>query len=110
MIDPTKENGVRTALNILRFVAILVFATVWTAQMYLSFAGPPQPSPASGAIYPVTIHGGVTFTTYWQSYFATPTAIAISFLLYGLNILLRRIYAPSHSFCRTPFKSPLCWT
>ena len=66
--------------------------------MYLSFRGPPHPYPASGEIYAVTIHGGIIYATYWQSYVATPNAILVCFVLIGLNILLRWTYMPSHHF------------
>jgi|SRR6266436_5081266 len=98
MPDPTKLSAVRRSLNVLRAVAIIVFATVWSVQMYLSYFGPTRPSAASGAIYPVTIHGGVTYATHWESYFATQNAILVCFVLFGLNILLRRVFIPSRSF------------
>jgi hypothetical protein len=88
----------RTPLNVLRLIAITVFAVVWGVQMYLSFFGPPAASPATGAIYPVTIHGGVTYATKWQHYFASQTALGLSIVLFALNILLRRRYMPSRPF------------
>jgi len=98
MQNPLKANCRRMILNALRITAIAVFITVWTVQMYLSFFGPPGPSLATGAIYPVTIHGGVTYATRWQHYFATQGALALSISLIALNILLRRLYTPSRPF------------
>jgi hypothetical protein len=89
---------VRTSLNLLRLVAITVFVVVWTVQMYLSFFGPPVPSTATGAIYPVTIHGGVTYATMWQHYFASRGALAVAIILIGLNIALRRLFMFSETF------------
>ena len=98
MHDTLRPNYIRTSLNVLRLVAIAVFVAVWGVQMYLSFLGPPLPSPATGAVYPVTIHGGVTYATTWQHYFATQGALALSITLLALNILLRRRYMPSRPF------------
>jgi hypothetical protein len=97
------QNGsstevLRTPLYVLRIVAITVFSVVWGVQMYLSFRGPAVPSPISGAIYPVTIHGGVTYATRWQHYFATQEALGLAIGLIALNLLLRRLFASSQSF------------
>ena len=88
----------RTPLNVLRIVAIAVFVLVWSVQMYLSFRGPVVPSLVTGAIYPVTIHGGVTYATRWQHYFATQGALAVAIVLFALNLLLRRLFLSSQSF------------
>jgi hypothetical protein len=98
MYDPLKPNAMRTRLNVLRFIAMLAFVAVWGVQMYLSFFGPSAPSPYTGAIYPVTIHGGVTYATIWQRYFASQGALALAIALIGLNILLRRLYLPKSPF------------
>lgn len=66
--------------------------------MYLSFYGPPQPLPLTGAIYPITIHGGVTYGTYWEKCVSSDAASIISIGLVALNILLRRLYLPSCPF------------
>lgn len=96
--DPLEQSPMRTGLNILRLVAVVVFVAVWGVQMYLSFFGPSAPSPVTGAIYPVTIHGGVTYATSWQRYFASQGALALSILLIALNIVLRRLYLPTRAF------------
>src|SRR6266478_42247 len=88
----------QTPLNVLRIVAITVFVLTWGVQWYLSLRGPAVPSPVTGAIYPVTIHGGVTYATRWQHYFATQGASALSIGLFALNILLRRLLMSSQSF------------
>ena len=98
MHDPLKPSNIHTSLNVLRLVAITVFVVVWGVQMYLSLLGPPAPSASTGAIYPVTIHGGVTYANMWQYYFATRGALAVSIMLLALNILLRRRYMPSRPF------------
>jgi len=98
MHDSLKPNHIRRPLNLLRVVAIAVFVVVWSVQMYLSFLGPPVPSLATGAVYPVTVHGGVTYATSWQHYFAARGALALSIVLIALNILLRRRYLPSRPF------------
>jgi hypothetical protein len=97
-MDPLKASAMRTRLNVLRLSAMLVFVPVWCVQMYLSFFGPSAPSPDTGAIYPVTIHGGVTYATSWQRYFASRGALALGIVLIGLNILLRRLYLPKRPF------------
>jgi hypothetical protein len=94
---PSKEI-LRTPLNVLRIVAVTVFVLTWSVQMYLSGSGPRIPSPATGAIYPVTIHGGVVYATAWQHHFATQGAAALSIALFALNILLRRLFMSSQSF------------
>jgi hypothetical protein len=94
----SESEKVHTSLNLLRLVAITVFVVVWSVQMYLSIFGPPAPSPATGAIYPVTIHGGVTYATTWQHYFASRSALAVAITLFGLNIVLRRLYMSSKTF------------
>ena len=78
MHDPLKPSNIHTSLNVLRLVAITVFVVVWGVQMYLSILGPPVPSASTGAIYPVTIHGGVTYANMWQYYFATRGTLAVS--------------------------------
>jgi len=93
-----RRETARAPLNVLRIIAITVFSVVWSVQMYLSVYGPSVPSPATGAIYPVTIHGGVTYAAAWQYYFATPGAMLLSFMLFALNILLRRFFMSSQSF------------
>jgi hypothetical protein len=95
MHDPLERSAMRAGLNVLRIVAVVVFLVVWSVQMYLSFFGPSRASPATGAIYPVTIHGGVTYATSWQRYLASQGALALSILLVALNILLRRLYLPT---------------
>jgi hypothetical protein len=88
----------RTLLNLLRLIAITVFVLVWSVQMYLSFRGPSAPSPATGAIYPVTIHGGLTYATTWQSYFASQKATLWAVVLFALNLVLRKEFMPSRPF------------
>jgi hypothetical protein len=95
---PTKPTRLQTSLDILRLVALAVFAITWALPMYLSFFGPPRPSLVTGAIYPITIHGGVTYGTYWEKCVSSDTASVISIVLIGLNILLRRLYLPTHPF------------
>ena len=94
---PSKEI-LRTPLNVLRIVAVTVFVLTWGVQWYLSFRGPATPSLVTGAIYPVTIHGGLTYATRWQYYFAAPSATALSIALLALNILLRRLFVSLQGF------------
>jgi hypothetical protein len=98
MEPPAKLTGLQTSLNILRLVAIATFAITWAVPMYLSIYGPPRPSLVAGAVYPITIHGGVTFGTYWEKCVSSDTASVISIALIGLNILLRRLYLPMRPF------------
>ncbi|HYB90274.1 MAG TPA: hypothetical protein VEC38_04435 [Candidatus Binataceae bacterium] len=89
-LKPPKPSLTRTGLNVLRLAAIAVFVPVWALQMNLSAFGPLTPVPSSGAIYPVTIHGGIIYATRWQSYFASQEALGVAIVLWALNILLRR--------------------
>ena len=85
-------------MNAIRLVAIVVFASTWGLQMYLSYSGPSTPSLATGAIYPVEIHGGIVYATHWQRYLASQSAFDVAIALVALNLLLRRLFNSEQSF------------
>lgn len=84
------DVAMKRLLYVLRPIFFLEFAIVAAVQLYLAFYGPAAPSTATGAVYRVVIHGGVTYATKWQHYFASDLANAVTVGLGVLVVFLSR--------------------
>lgn len=89
--------AMKRLLYVLRPVFFVELGLVAVVQLYLAFYGPAAPSVTSGTVYRVVIHGGVTYATKWQHYFASDLANAVTVLLGVTVVFLARRTQPSKS-------------
>jgi hypothetical protein len=80
----------KSLLYVLRPIFFVEIAIVAAVQLYLAFYGPAVPSVTTGAVYRVVIHGGVTYATKWQHYFASDLANAVTVGLGVIVVFLSR--------------------
>lgn len=75
-------------LDFWTFLAGALFFAAAAVGLYLQFYGPVAPDTTTGAVFPVTLHGGIAYATAWQRYLTSPLVAGFAWGAWVLGLLL----------------------